>query len=148
MNRRITKLTSIVLTLLILLSVFPVSTFAANSTSTVSTTIVPQSSQEVPLDTSVILTTEKLIEHDTAIANAGVETAIGFTKSINCSCANLWTEFFWERISEGYTVSQSCSIATQDVNAVCIEMFGTQQCLDHGLDSYIIYGNPDLQFEE
>ncbi len=88
-----------------------------------------------------------------ATVNAGAETAIGFTKTIKCHYANLWTEYFWERICLGYTVSQSCYGALSDVNIDFNRDYTMKELSDeeynegHGLDSYVIYGNANLIFE-
>lgn len=38
----------------------------------------------------------------------GAQTAVGFSKEINCSIANNWTMQFFQYIEEGYSVQAAC----------------------------------------
>lgn len=65
-----------------------------------------------------------------AAVNAGAEVAVGFTETITCYIANLWTEKFFEYYSQGYSVEASCEYAVD----CCVSTYN-----DTGnLDSYVI----------
>lgn len=65
-----------------------------------------------------------------AAVNAGAEVAVGFTETITCYIANLWTEKFFEYYSQGYSVEASCEYAVD----CCVSTYN-----DTGnLDTYVI----------
>lgn len=47
----------------------------------------------------------------TAIVEQGARAAIGFTESIDCDEANLWTEFFYSKLLQGATIKDAKDFA-------------------------------------
>ena len=82
------------------------------------------------------------------------ETALGFTNTIMCVYANLWTQYFWESLCAGKTVSEACDEALDEVDEKFEEDYEEEKIDEetylkgHGLDSYEIYGNGDLVLKE
>ncbi len=61
---------------------------------------------------------------------AGARVAVGFESTVFCERANTWTEKFFDRYEQGFSVEESCAYATQE----CISIYGNAG----GLDSYVV----------
>lgn len=68
------------------------------------------------------------------VVSKGAKVAIGFAQTISCSDANIWTEYFFIKLSNGFTVAQAAQFACNEVS----EGSGLQSIVIVGNSNYLI----------